>query len=294
MFIEMKIRKALRYFELILLVGIILTPIIFYSTPLSINSRPPKIGLKEGDVIQLTIKNYSFDYNLSSFENYNVTAGIYLNPILDTDKIEEGKTYEFEEILTFVINIKLFEGNTTSQLQFDFQINEIYESGTVADITFLNTSSRFQLSRLYGIGPTPFFNPSLAVGLTFTTDDGNTTTSYIHWRNIFLFSTKRSREALNWYSKNSFPTIFDFARNDRDTFTTIYYNQEYFSSITYKLSTRSNNLQEVHAYFEGTETLIGYVHFDSNITHYLGIPSTSYWNYNLDFELRYFRGGEEI
>ena len=293
MFIEMKIRKALRYFELILLVGIILTPIIFYSTPLSINSRPPKIGLKEGDVIQLTIKNYSFDYNLSSFENYNVTAGIYLNPILDTDKIEEGKTYEFEEILTFVINIKLFEGNTTSQLQFDFQINEIYESGTWADITFLNTSSRFQLSRLYGIGPTPFFNPSLAVGLTFTTDDGNTTTSYIHWRSIFLFSTKRSREALNWYSKNSFPTIFDFARNDRDTFTTIYYNQEYFSSITYKLSTRSNNLQEVHAYFEGTE-ILGNAGFYSNITRYLGIPSTSYWNYNLDFELRYFRGGEEI
>ncbi len=293
MFIEMKIRKALRYFELILLVGIILTPIIFYSTSLSINSRPPKIGLKEGDVIQLTIKNYSFDYNLSSFENYNVTAGIYLNPILDTDKIEEGKTYEFEEILTFVINIKLFEGNTTSQLQFDFQINEIYESGTWADITFLNTSSRFQLSRLYGIGPTPFFNPSLAVGLTFTTDDGNTTTSYIHWRNIFLFSTKRSREALNWYSKNSFLAIFDFARNDRDTFTTIYYTQEYFSSTTYILRAGSSKLQEVNTYFEGTE-ILGNAGFYSNITRYLGIPSTSYWNYNLDFELRYFRGGEEI
>lgn len=291
----MKIRKALRYFELILLVGIILTPIIFYSTPLSINSRPPKIGLKEGDVIQLTIKNYSFDYNLSSFENYNVTAGIYLNPILDADKIEEGKTYEFEEILTFVINIKLFEGNTTSQLQFDFQINEIYESGTCADITFLNTSSRFQLSRLYGIGPTPFFNPSLAVGLTFTTDDGNTTTSYIHWRHIHLFSTKRSREALNWYSKNTnyFP-LFDFARYDRDTFRIVYHNQEHFSSTTYILRDGSSKLQEVNAYFEGTETLqIGY-DFNSNITHYLGIPSTSYWNYNLDFELRYFRGGEEI
>ncbi|MHA1219205.1 MAG: hypothetical protein ACTSO5_11105 [Candidatus Heimdallarchaeaceae archaeon] len=289
----MKIRKALRYFELILLVGIILTPIIFYSTPLSIDSRPPKIGLKEGDVIQLTIKNYSFDYNLSSFENYNVTAGIYLNPILDTDKIEEGKTYEFEEILTFVINIKLFEGNTTSQLQFDFQINEIYDSGTWADITFLNTSSRFQLSQLYIIGPTPFFNPSLAVGLTFTTDDGNTTTSYIHWRDIFLFSTKRSREALNWYSKNSERTIFDFARNDKDTFTTTNYNQRFFSSTTYILRAGSSKLQEVNAYFEGTE-ILGNAGFYSNITRYLGIPSTSYWNYNLDFELRYFRGGEEI
>jgi len=290
----MKTEKVIRYSELIILIGIILVPIVFYSTPLSIHERPPKVGLKEGDIIRLTISDFSFEYNLSSVWEHNVTPGIYLNPIINWDELEEKEVYAPEDFTSVLSTCALFEGNSTNQLHFEFQIKKIAENKYGAEILFLNTSQTFWINVMYSFGPTPFFDPSLSIGLTFSKSDGNTTTSYVFWNIVYLFTTKRARESLNYYSRNTFSLPFDFARYDRDTFYDLRHYQEFYYLTTYKLRKNSNKLQEVSTHYSGITPLHRVMYFTSNITKYLGIPSTSYWNYDLDFQLRYFRGGEEI
>ena len=84
----MKIGKVLEYIEIFFIVSIIATPIVFFASPLSIEFKVTKVDLREGDIIQLTINEYSFDYNLSYLENYTVTSGIYLNPVFDYNEAE--------------------------------------------------------------------------------------------------------------------------------------------------------------------------------------------------------------
>ena len=290
----MKVEKILRYSELVLLIGIILVPIVFYSTPLSIDERPPKVGLKEGDIIRLTLTDFSFEYNLSTVGEYNVTPGIYLNPVINWDDLEEKKVYAPEDFTPVLSTYALFEGNNTNQLHFEFQIIKITENKYGAEILFLNTSQTFWINAMFRFGPTPFFDPSLSIGLTFSKSDGNTTTSYVHWNMVYLFSTKRARESLNYYSRTAYSLPFNIARYDRDTFYDLRHYQEFYWLTTYKLGKNSNKLQEVSTQHYGSVPLHGVMYFASNITKYLGIPSTSYWNYELDFQLRYFRGGEEI
>ena len=288
----MKIGKWLNYLEIMFIIGVIITPIVFFTSPLSVELGHGKVGFREGDIVQLTIDEYSFDYNLSSFENYNVTAGIYLNPAFN---FKEGVTYTSDNISMALGTIKLFEGNSTSLLQFNFSIESISKTRTGALVTLENTNRSFTFGVFYIPGYVPFFKPSLAIGLTFTSDSGGSTTSYIHWRSIYLFSTKRARDALNWQSKNSLFPIYNFAREDRNTFNSVYHNQDFFSITTYRLKARSNKLQEVNSYFMGREMFqMGDSYFSSNITQYLGLPYYSDWFYDIDLELRYFRGGREI
>ena len=292
----MRITKVLRYIELFMLIGIIFTPVVFYSTPLSIFARPPQVDFKEGDIIQLTITEYSFEYSLEAFGDYNVTAGIYLNPIINWDELETGEIITYEDFAPVLSTPILFEGNTTSQIQFNFQIDSVSKNNLGANVTFLNTTQKFHLGSMYRSRPTPFFEPTLAMGLTFSKDDGNTTLSYVHWKTHYLFSTKRAREALNWYSRNTAHFLFDFARYDRNTFYEVDQDLEYLSRISYILQEGSNRLQRVDASFEGREVvqIASQVYFTSNITAGFGLPYESYWSYNLKYQLRYFRGGKEI
>ena len=282
----------LRSVELLLLVGVIISPVVYYSTSLSIFERHAKVGLREGDIIHLTITEYSFDYNLTYIGNYNVTAGLYLSPAFE---FKEGVTYTSDNLTKALSTIKLIEGNISSQLQFNFLIDTVGETKIGAIVTFENTSKIFTLGVFSAWGIIPFLEPCLAIGLTFSTDDGITKTSYVHWRNVFLFSTKRAREALNWHSRNTFSPPHDFAREDKNTFNAIVLGQNFISASTYKLYERTSRLKGVESTFKGIESLrYTMIPFSSNITYRSGIPETSYWNYHLEFELRYFRGGKEI
>ena len=290
----MKTVQLLRYLELFFLASIIILPIIIYTTPLSIHFVHPRVNFKEGDIIQITISDYSFDYNLTDLGNYNVTAGIYLGTYLDLSDFEEGKTsITTEEIFALSRNILLFEGNSTSILQYNFQIDKLGEKKYSANASIIENSKSFIISQIFRSELAPFFEPSICIGLTFTEEKEDTILSYIHWRKVFIFSTTKSRDILNWYSKHSYGTMFDFARYDIDTFNAIDYSQKYFSATTYKLRESSNLLESVTTNFEGYEALyIAQYHLNSNITQGSDIPLTCYWNYNFKLELQYFRGGE--
>ncbi len=292
----MKIYRILRYFEILFLLVIILTPVVIVSTPLRIHFGPTQIGFREGDIIQLTINDYSFDYNLSYLNDYNVTAGLYLGPFFNFDELEKKDTYTIEELMSVSYNINLFQGNTSSHLQYDFQIDSIGKKKRYANVSIVNSTKSFIVSRLYNLEPAPFFDTSLAYGLTFSTEVDNSTISYIHLRRIFLFSTSETRDALNWYSRHGmFYPFYDFSRYDKDTFRTVHFYENYFTSTTYILQEGSNNLKEVSSHFAGLEYLLNTGdNFQSNITTYLGLPTQSYWNFDVNFDLRYFRGGEEI
>ncbi len=288
----MKIRKILIYTEVVLLISIILTPIVYFSTPWSIEFRQPRLDYEEGDIIKLTIDEFSFDYNLSYLNNFNVTAGIYLNPIFT---FEEGLTYVPENLSLALSTIKLYEGNLSSKLHFNFQITSMNKDKTFADVRLVESSENFSIGRFGCSAAVPFLDPFLRIGLTFSSDDGVTKTTYVHWRYILLFSTKNSREALNWQSRNVYFDPYEFAKEDRDTFTMIDYSQEFFTLTRYKLQEQSNRLHVVNSTFEGVEKLTDFlIPFTSNVSSFLGIPDISYWSYQLNLGLKYHRGGREL
>ncbi|MHA1955027.1 MAG: hypothetical protein ACW96U_13890 [Candidatus Heimdallarchaeaceae archaeon] len=289
----MRIGKILRYVELILIALIVISPIIFFTTPLSLDARFAKIGFEEGDIIQITITDYSFDYNVTVLGNYTITAGIYLNPIID---FKEGVYYIADEQYVSFNNIKLFEGNLSTHLQYRFRIDSISKKKTTANVLLEHNNRNFTLGLFehYQSAIIPFFEPSLAIGLTFRSDNGTFVTSYVYWRSFFLFQTEDLRDALNWHSKNNYRSPYDFAQEDSKTYYTLYANSEVFSLTTYSLSQFGNKLREITSVFEGTHQITSYSPFYSNITHYLGISDLSYWKYRITLEYQYFRGGAEI
>lgn len=287
----MRIVKILRYVELVLIVLIIITPIIFFATPLSLKIKPAKIGFEEGDIIQITITEYSFEYNVTVVGNYTVTAGIYLNPIID---FKEDGSYLISEQVSFN-NIKLFEGNSSSELQYRFRIDSIGKKKTTANVSLEHNNRKFTLGLFnhFKSAIIPFFEPSLAIGLIFRSDNGTFVTSYVHWRSIFIFQAKDLRDALKWHGQNNYAPPYDFAQENINTYYKLYANTEMLSLTKFSLRHFGNKLREVTSIFEGNEVLNTHSFF-SNCTIYLGIPALCYWKYRITIEYQYFRGGTEI
>ena len=284
----MKLVKVFKILELTFIIFIILFPIVFFTTSLSIEYRRAVVGLKEGDIIQLTITDYNFNYNVTDTGEYNVSAGIYLTPILD---FKDG-----EVLIQDVENIKfssitLFEGNSTRNLKFNFTINSLGDEKITAVTTLVQHNRQFALGLFYYSAVVPFLEPSLAVGLTFSKADGATKVAYVNWRGMFVFSTKKAREALDWHSKNDYFSPFNFAQEDKNTYNTIYYDRQFFSATTYRLRQWSNKLDSVTSTLEGIVDMTTYSPFFSNMTAYSRLPYVSYWKYHIEFELLYFRGG---
>ncbi|MHA1419714.1 MAG: hypothetical protein ACTSPO_12410 [Candidatus Heimdallarchaeaceae archaeon] len=282
----------MRYSEVVLIIGVILTPIIFYTTPLSITNRYSSVDLKEGDIIQIMINNYAFNYQTTGLESYNVTVGIYLYPIF---KLEYGGITAG--------SIQLLEGNSTSVLELNFRVDAITKSirGTsYANVTLEETGDKFILNTLLQPAVTPFVFPYLAHGLTINAENDIRTVEYVCWHSIYLFSTQNTREALNWHSRNSGYLGYDFAKEDTNTFKTVlsddYSGYSFFSLATWQLKDRSNKLQRVSSAYNGYEQLTLSDSF--SFPRYFNFTSAedifSYWNYNMDIEIKYFRGGIEI
>ncbi len=291
----MKITKLLRYSEFLLLIGIIVTPIIFFSTAFIIGAGPAKVDLREGDIVQLTLSDFSFEYNLSEFENYTVTPGIYLNPIIN---FKEGEEYDpFDENLD-INNIILFEGNSSLYLQYNFHVESLSKMKTIANVTLDSNNRKFALGLFNGYqGPhEPFFEPSLSIGLTFRSENEDNKICYVHWRDIYIFSTTHTRYALNWHSRNAFSSSYRYAKEGKDIFSSSWFHDgKFLAYTTYKLKIGSNKLQEVSSMFIGREYFSNPIlPRSSNISIYAGLPTSSYWNYNFDLRLKYFRGGLEI
>ena len=152
----MKTRKVLKYTEVIFLIGIILTPILYFSITYAIGMGPTKIDLKEGDTIRLKITDFSFQYTLDEFENYTVTPGIYLCPVMflkeDTDYNVWAEDFKYNEFI-------LFEGNSTSDLTFNFHVDSISKKKTVANLTLDSNNRVFSIGSfgIYSDRSSPFF-----------------------------------------------------------------------------------------------------------------------------------------
>ena len=276
---------------MIILVGIIITPVLFFSIAFSIGMGPAKVDLKEGDVIQLTITRFSFDFNLTDFENYTVTPGIYLNPIL---YFEEGKEYDIREEGFGHNSYILFEGNETLSLQFNFHVDSISKKKTVANLTLDYNNKTFSIGlfgRDSGLLP-PFFEPTLSIGLTFRSEI-NEKKSYIHWKNYFVFSTTNTRYALNYHSRKM-ASAYGWAKEEKNIFSSIWSSWESLAYTTYKLRMVENKLKEVSARYLGREYFEPSIPFFANVSIYAGIPTYSYWDYYFEYKLKYFRGGIEI
>ncbi|GAH59957.1 unnamed protein product, partial [marine sediment metagenome] len=247
----MRINTILRYSEVVLIIGVILTPIIYF-TPLGIHYKTASVDFKEGDIIQVTINNYAFDYQATGLESYNVTTGIYLSP---TVILEDGER-------TGVESIQLFEGNSTSSLELNFRVDAIHKyivdltGMTDAYVTLEETGDQFILNPYLHPAIAPFVLPYLAFGLTISSENVFGKVNYVCWHIIFLFSTQNTRDALNWHSRgNSDYLGYDFAKEDRNTFKTVvngdYSGHSFFSLITWVLKDRSNKLQRVTSVYEG-------------------------------------------
>lgn len=289
----MRIRTILRYAEVILIICVILTPIIFFTTPLSIMYRYASVDLKDGDVIKVMINNYAFDYQITGLESYNVTAGIYLHPVF---LIENGERYEQK-------SIQLFEGNSTSGLELNFRVDTIIRSlhgSAYAHVTLEETGDKFILNPFLQSAVRPFVYPYLAHGLTISSESVLGVSNYVCWHSIFLFSTQNTREALNWHSRNSGYLGYDFAKEDRNTFKTVlnddYSGQSFFSLTSWQLKNRSNKLQRVTSAYDGYEQLTLYdpLSFPRYFNFTTAYDIFSYWKYSMDIELKYFRGGNEL
>ena len=288
----MKIRKILLYLEVIILVGIIIGPVLFFSIALGIGMGPAKVDLREGDVIQLTITNFSFDYNLTDFVNYTVTPGIYLNPIL---YFEEGEEYDIRDEGFVYNSYILFEGNETSGLQFNFHVDSINKKKSVANLTLDYNNKTFSIGlfgRYSGVRP-PFFEPTLSIGLTFRSEIEENK-SYVHWRFYFVFSTTNTRYALNYHSREMMSS-YGWAKEETNIFSSAWPDWESLAYATYRLKRGENRLQEVSARYLGRAYLNDpSLPLSSNVSIYTGIPTNSYWNYYFAYKLKYFRGGIEI
>lgn len=289
----MRIRRILRFVEITFIISIVISPIIFFSTPLSIEYRGAKIGFKEGDIIQITISEFYFDYNVTVTENYTITPGIYLNPIVD---FKEGEVYLPDEQYVSFNNIILFEGNSSSNLQYRFRIDSISKKKTTANVSLENSNKKFTLGLFnhFQGAIIPFFEPSLGIGLTFRSDNGNNKISYVHWRSVFIFPTKDFKNALDWHGKNDYGGPYEFSQENRKTYNKFYASSEFLLLTRYKLRYFDNKIGEVSSIFEGIEQLSPPSPFFSNITIYQGIYVLCYWNYKLILEYQYFRGGTEI
>ncbi|MHA1202034.1 MAG: hypothetical protein ACTSQ4_05890 [Candidatus Heimdallarchaeaceae archaeon] len=287
----MRRRTILRYSEVILILGAILTPIIFFTTPLSITYRYASVDLKEGDIIQVTINDYTFNYQTTGLESYNITPGIYLYP---TVFIEDGERVGSGSIL-------LFEGNSSSSIELNFRVTAIIKKhlATYAYVMHEETGFQFILNPYVEPAYTPFVVPYLTYGLTFSYEGVFGAGNYVCWHSIFLFSTQNTREALNWHSRNSGYLGYDFAKEDTNTFKTAlnenYSGHSFFSLTTWQLKNRSDKLLRVTSSYEGFEQLTLSQRSGSRIFNFTANEDIfSYWSYNMDIELKYFRGGKEI
>ncbi|OLS30711.1 MAG: hypothetical protein HeimAB125_18280 [Candidatus Heimdallarchaeota archaeon AB_125] len=286
----MRIRKILKYLEVIILVGIILTPAIFFSIIFALDMGPPRVDFREGDIIQLNITRFSFDHNITNLNNYTVTAGIYMNPIL---YFEEGKEYDVWEKNFAYDDFILFEGNSASGLLFSFHVDSINKKKTIANLTLDSNNRSFSVGLFEGaqIAP-PFFEPSLAVGLTFRSLIYNTT--YIHWRVYFVFSTSTTRADLNYHC-NHYATGYGWAKEYRNVFSAVWQLGSALAYATYRLRIGEDRLQEVDARFLGVECFNNPgLAFSSNMSAYSELPGYSHWDYYFSYELKYFRGVVEI
>ena len=289
----MGIKRILKFVEVAILISLVISPIFFFTTSLSIEFRGAKIGFKEGDIIQITISDFSFDYNITVSGNYSITPGIYLNPIID---FKEGVSYLINPEDVSFSNIKLFEGNSSSNLQYRVRIDSINKKKTIANVSIENSNRRFSLGLFdhFKGAIIPFFEPSLGIGLTFRLDKGTDLISYVHWRSVHIFPTRDYKEALNWHGKNDYVPPFDFAKENSRTYNRLYASTEFLSLTTYRLSYVGKHLNQISSIFEGNEIIsIGHPFF-SNITIYLGIPAVCYWNYRLTLEYQFYRGSKEI
>ncbi len=290
----MKIRKILLYLELILLLGLFVTHIVIFPAPFSYRINA-KIDLEEGDIIQLTITDYFFEYNMTFFEHFDAIAGIYLNPIFD---FKEGVEQSMSEQFLNYSNIVLFEGNSSSTLDFNFHVDSISKKKTVANLTLDKNNQTITLG-MFDLNDgvdNPFFEPALAIGLTFKSNSYLYNRTYVHWRYMYIFSSKDARPALNKQAKHSLLPHF-YTKGDTDTFiSNIFDEEDFVSIITYKLRPKSNRLQSVSYNFVGHESFGGGLvpPYTSNYSTYVGIPYKSYWNFHIECQLRYFRGGVEI
>lgn len=209
-------KKILQFLEIAFLILTIIGSLVFSFTSISIGIRNTSLNVKEGDTLRLIIHAYEFDYTITgNVSLYEIITGIYLYPFeleskqdITTEETESssGENETMYNDIDYSMHsdrdILLFEGNLTTNLVITFEVIEkIDEDHAILQIKETGENFTLWLSETYR-AHNPFTSPKMYIGLVIR-EKTNLTQSYVHWNPISIFSSRTTREALNWMSRES-------------------------------------------------------------------------------------------
>ena len=300
-------KKILQFLEIAFLMLTIIGSLVFSFTSISIGIRNTSLNVKEGDILRLTIHAYEFNYTITgNVSLYDIVAGIHLYPFELESKqdstTEETESSSEENETTYNDidypmhsnrDIQLFEGNLTTNLVITFEVLEkIDEDHAILQIKETGENFTLWLSETYR-AHNPFTHPTMNIGLVIR-EKTNLTQSYVYWNPIYIFSSKTTREALNWMSRESENIAnFDVLKLSKNQFlsptgTTTSAGDNYQSNTTWTLFSNSNRIHSISSYYPTTDSWASaYANFTTTVAEDL-VWSCSY---SIELEWEYLKEG---